>query len=1019
YQASFEMTRQNVKGALSDDRINALLASAVTLKQSADTKFEERNLDEAMAAYKNATNELDAVRSRISDEETRLQAENKEAQTVFESRLDAFMNQVLAEDLFSNELSAIQAEMAKAQKTQKWDMRAAFWPRLSQALSEHEAAYKIQFSNLEKTANKLKEQCGKLIGKLRDDELTKRAPQASELRSSMDSLYTVVLNLHTDEKNKQTLISKWSDLEKELEASLLQLNTLREKYKTQAEDAKREFNGAFDALVKKYGNLIPGQYDKADTKKETAARLMLSDDHYNAYLVWVAAGKELNEAEKALASRAKELAQTRDTTKHACLTKRNAILSVKDIDGMPFLENVDRLKKAAEHKNATADLAECVNLWEQVAEELSKAERQHKLAIEAYKKAENAARLNRRQEIKRISITYPGEYDRINTHPLAKGLLDKVTAPKKLLASVTPDADDKATWTHLTAAESVLKTATKELEKRITAHLEEQRTTALAMQKDYTERVDKILAVPYAHDLVKTAEEHATLAKQAMSVQKYETAAFAWKDAQPALTTAEAQLAELNRNDALRKAAMEKIQKTKIATCKTEFNTIADTLSKDKTVIATLNKPAALADKAEAIAKTGTTEDTLKAWQAALLSMKQVEAEVTVREKAKHERELALKRKLEGESIHAKQAFKDKREILVKSPFAKGRLGDADKLAGQAEDAMKNNLSDKAVTSWKLAMDKLEDLENDLQADLKTQAEKMRDDVLKQRKVTAQWEEWDPGVGEKLVAYDVTMAMVRDLMDQQEFMNAGKQLVKCKEILGEIETFVQEKFVAKPGNDLILGEVGMQFRWLKDLNVWVGVYEVTNEQYRKFKPTHSSRKHEGLTLNGDTQPVCWISYYDALAYCTWLTMTASMKEVLPTGYKFRLPTKKEWVTYATCDNPSNIYPWGNKWPAPYGNFANRELFGKAWNLRGYTDEFPVTAPVSKSGKNDWGLYGVAGNVWEWTADKYNGKFAVFGGAWSSVDKRLLQVDLDNQNYADPQKDYDNIGFRVVLEPAED
>ena len=93
------------------------------------------------------------------------------------------------------------------------------------------------------------------------------------------------------------------------------------------------------------------------------------------------------------------------------------------------------------------------------------------------------------------------------------------------------------------------------------------------------------------------------------------------------------------------------------------------------------------------------------------------------------------------------------------------------------------------------------------------------------------------------------------------------------------------------------------------------------------------------------------------------------------------------------------------------------MFSKTWKLEGYTDDFPVTCPVEKSGANAWDLHGVSGNLWEWTSDKFKGRYAVYGGAWSSTHKSLMKIDLKNQNYADPQEDYDNIGFRIVLEPT--
>ena len=200
------------------------------------------------------------------------------------------------------------------------------------------------------------------------------------------------------------------------------------------------------------------------------------------------------------------------------------------------------------------------------------------------------------------------------------------------------------------------------------------------------------------------------------------------------------------------------------------------------------------------------------------------------------------------------------------------------------------------------------------------------------------------------------------------------------------------------------------------MKLWVGTFEVTNRQYRIFKPSHTSRKHEGMSLNEDEQPVCWINYFDAVAYCQWLTRSAKELQILPEGYTFRLPNKKEWTTYASCGNATRKYPWGDTWPPKSGNYANQEMFPDGWNLKGYRDDFPVTCVVKKSGKSEWGLYGVSGNLWEWTSDRKGADYAVFGGAWESSDSRLMQIDLDGQNHTDPQKDYDNVGFRVLLIP---
>jgi len=66
----------------------------------------------------------------------------------------------------------------------------------------------------------------------------------------------------------------------------------------------------------------------------------------------------------------------------------------------------------------------------------------------------------------------------------------------------------------------------------------------------------------------------------------------------------------------------------------------------------------------------------------------------------------------------------------------------------------------------------------------------------------------------------------------------------------------------------------------------IGKYEVTNGQYKRFKPDHDSSSYEGRTLNSDAQPVVEVSWDDAVAYAKWLSAQ--------TGKLYRLPTEAEW-----------------------------------------------------------------------------------------------------------------------------
>ncbi|MDA0989406.1 MAG: SUMF1/EgtB/PvdO family nonheme iron enzyme [Verrucomicrobia bacterium] len=212
--------------------------------------------------------------------------------------------------------------------------------------------------------------------------------------------------------------------------------------------------------------------------------------------------------------------------------------------------------------------------------------------------------------------------------------------------------------------------------------------------------------------------------------------------------------------------------------------------------------------------------------------------------------------------------------------------------------------------------------------------------------------------------------------------------------------------------DIGLGEV-LVFEWVEALNVWAGKYEISNGQYRRFRPSHNSLFRETFSLDGNQQPVVNVSWHDAVEFCEWLNRT--YQDRLPKDFHFRLPLALEWMALARCGE-NRIYPWGNRWPPPYGNFADltaREQLSEWQGVEGYDDGFPVTCPVSLSGVNEWGIYGMAGNVWEWCQDWQTRKrrYKVrLGGSWdfdTEPNLRIETVGFDRPDLRD-----DTIGFRV-------
>ena len=107
-------------------------------------------------------------------------------------------------------------------------------------------------------------------------------------------------------------------------------------------------------------------------------------------------------------------------------------------------------------------------------------------------------------------------------------------------------------------------------------------------------------------------------------------------------------------------------------------------------------------------------------------------------------------------------------------------------------------------------------------------------------------------------------------------------------------------------------------------------------------------------LGKDNQPVVHIAYEDALAYCEWAGK--------------RLPTEAEWERAARGNKNGNIYFWGDD-ASVLSQMAN-SWEGDFPVNNTQVDGFERRAPVKTYPPNDFGLYDIAGNVWEWTSDWY-------------------------------------------------
>ncbi len=221
---------------------------------------------------------------------------------------------------------------------------------------------------------------------------------------------------------------------------------------------------------------------------------------------------------------------------------------------------------------------------------------------------------------------------------------------------------------------------------------------------------------------------------------------------------------------------------------------------------------------------------------------------------------------------------------------------------------------------------------------------------------------------------------------------------------------------------------------------WISKYETTFAQFDAFCEATNRKKPEDFGRGRKKRPVINVSWYDAQKYCQWMS--------LKSGLHFRLPSESEWEK-AARGTQANTYPWGEEKPdGKRANFADINLLYQyesvnvpssqaehrgnlKWMDRESDDGHVYTSPVNKypEGASPYGVMGMAGNVWEFVYDWYDGHYyqhapprnprgpffgsykVTRGGGW---DSHAWMMRTTSRAGGDPTKGSDTLGFRIAL-----
>ncbi|MCP2730369.1 formylglycine-generating enzyme family protein [Limnofasciculus baicalensis] len=248
----------------------------------------------------------------------------------------------------------------------------------------------------------------------------------------------------------------------------------------------------------------------------------------------------------------------------------------------------------------------------------------------------------------------------------------------------------------------------------------------------------------------------------------------------------------------------------------------------------------------------------------------------------------------------------------------------------------------------------------------------------------------------------------------------------------ELDNEIQLEMVAIPGGSFMMGSPENELERRNSESpqhrvtikpFFMGKYSVTQAQWQAvaFLPqVNRELNSDPSYFKGADRPVESVSWYDAVEFCSRLS--------IKTGQPYRLPSEAEWE-YACRAGTTTPFHFGETITTKLANYNGNYTYGK-----GFKGEYrQETTPVGSFGvANEFGLYDMHGNVWEWCGDEWHDNYEgapIDGSVWGENNEndhhsRLLRGgscceypgfcrSVFRGNYIPSDRDLNTLGFRLV------